>query len=108
MFSSVLISLFFIVKLNDGNTLHLQENQSRYYSIIERNKNVPSSNSSNLLKSSANSNKIHCLVDCNKLLICNIAIYISDGLCALYKKEVLYELIDSDDGQETTVFQCQR
>ena len=106
MFFSVLISLLFIVKLNEGNTLHLQENQSRYYSIIERNKNV--SSSSNLLKSSANSNKIHCLVDCNKLLICNIAIYSSNGLCALYKKEVLNELIDSDDGQETTVFQCQR
>ena len=108
MFSSVLIiSLVFIAKLNEVNTLNLQENQSRYYSIIERNKNV-SVNSSNLLKSLANSNKIHCLVDCNKLLICNVAIYSSNGLCDLYKKDAINELIDSDDGQETTVYQCQR
>lgn len=106
-FSVLIISLVFIDKLNEVNTLHLQENQSRYYSIIERNKNV-SVNSSNLLKSFANSNKVRCLVDCNKLLICNVAIYSSKGLCGLYKKDALNELIDADDVQETTVFQCQK
>ena len=103
MIFSLFISSFFIFNLNLIFPIQV-DSQSRFYGIIQRNKHVLS-NSSNLIKSFQTDNKISCLLTCNKLLICNIIIYSSNGLCTLYKKEALNELID---GQKTIVFQSQR